>query len=92
MADKKRFGRDKAEAQQAKQKRQARFTEMCKAYKKANPTATKCKLTAEQETELKAMVSKVQGAINRQNDPNYVKTKEDKATIQKAYTNKPKMS
>ena len=89
--DKKRFGRDKAEAGAAKQKRQSRYTEMCKAYMKANPTAKRCKLTDAQQDELKGMVSKVQGAINRQSDPNYKKTAADKKTIQKAY-NKPKTS
>tara|TARA_R100001463_G_scaffold96695_1_gene151164 strand:+ start:620 stop:892 length:273 start_codon:yes stop_codon:yes gene_type:complete len=85
---KKRFGRDKAEAGAAKQKRQARYTEMCKAYMKANPTAKRCKLTAAQDSELKGMVSKVQGAMNRQSDPNYKKTAADKATIQAAYNKK----
>ena len=89
--DKKRFGRDKAAARAAKEKRQARFTSMCKEYMKANPKAKRCKLTAAQDAELKGMVSKTQGAMNRQSDPNYKKTAEDKATIQKTY-NKPKTS
>ena len=86
---KKRFGRDKAEAGAAKQKRQARYTEMCKAYMKANPTAKRCKLTDAQQSELKGMVSKVQGAINRQSDPSYKPNRaKDKATIQAAYNKK----
>lgn len=85
---KKRFGRDKASAMAAKEKRQARYTAMCKEYMKANPTAKRCKLTAAQDSELKGMVSKVQGAINRQSDPNYKKTAADKATIQAAYNKK----
>ena len=55
---------------------------------KANPTAKRCKLTAAQDAELKGMVSKVQGAMNRQSDPNYKKTAADKATIQAAYNKK----
>lgn len=89
--DKKRFGRDKAEASAAKAKRQTRYAQMCKAYMKANPTAKSCKLTDAQQDELKGMVTKTQGALNRQNDPNYKKTAADKKTIQKAY-NKPKTS
>lgn len=83
--DKKNFGRDKAAAKAAKEKRQAKFTSMCKEYMKANPKAKKCKLTAAQDAELKGMVSKTQGAMNRQSDSQYVKTAEDKATIRKAY-------
>ena len=89
--DKKRYGRDKKAAEDAKQKRQARFSSMCKEYMKANPTAKRCKLTDAQKTELDGMVSEVQGAMNRQNDPNYKKTAADKAIIQKNYT-KPKTS
>ena len=89
--DKKRFGRDKAEAGAAKKKRQARYAAMCKEYMNKNPTAKRCKLTPKQDAELKAMVTEVQGALNRQSDPNYKKTEADKSTIQKAY-NKPKMS
>ena len=82
---KKRFGKDKEAAAAAKQKRQAAYTSMCKEYKKANPDSKSCKLTAAQQAELKAMVSKVQGAMNRQSDPNYKKTEADKATIRAAY-------
>ncbi len=83
---KKRYGKDKKAAAAAKQKRQAAFTSMCKEYKKANPDSKRCKLTTAQEAELKAMVSKVQGAMNRESDPNYPKTrKADKAIIRAAY-------
>jgi len=83
---KKRFGKDKKAAAAAKAKRQAAFASMCKEYKKANPDSKSCKLTTAQKAELEAMVSKVQGAINRKSDPNYPKTREaDKATIQAAY-------
>ena len=86
--DKKRFGRDKAEASAAKAKSQTRYAQMCKAYMKANPTAKRCKLTDAQQSELRGMVTKTQGALNRMSDPQYVKTKEDKATIQAAYNKK----
>jgi hypothetical protein len=46
---KKRFGKDKKAAGAAKSKRQAAFAAMCTEYKKANPNAKSCKLTAEQK-------------------------------------------
>jgi len=83
---KKRFGKDKKVAAAAKQKQQAAYASMCKEYKKANPDSKSCKITPAQKAELQAMVSKVQGAMNRKSDPNYPKTREaDKATIQAAY-------
>jgi len=82
------FGRDKAEASVTKKKRQERFSEMCKEYMDKNPTAKRCKLTPKQDAELKAMVTEVQGALNRQSDPNYKPNRaKDKAIIKAKYNN-----
>lgn len=89
--DKKRFGRDtKLKAKAAVKNRQARFASMCKDYMKANPTAKRCKLTDAQQDELKGMVTKVQGAIDRQSKEAYKPNRpQDKAIIQKEF-NTPK--
>ena len=86
---KKRFGRDKASAMAAKEKRQARYTAMCKEYMKANPTAKRCKLTDAQKKELDGMVTDVQGAVDRQGKEAYkLNRPKDKAIIQGAGFNK----
>jgi hypothetical protein len=88
--DKKRFGRDtKLKAKTAVQNRQARFASMCKDFKKANPTAKRCKLTDAQKKELDGMVTDVQGAIDRQGKEAYkLNRPKDKAIIQGAGFNK----
>tara|TARA_R110000803_G_scaffold4911_5_gene16342 strand:- start:3428 stop:3721 length:294 start_codon:yes stop_codon:yes gene_type:complete len=83
-----KFKQVTAEALQLGKKRQAMYTQFCKANKAANPKLKSCGITSAQEKELKSMMSAAQKALVAKEKGNLTKAgaAKVKSTIQGTYS------